>query len=256
MPNRLDCSLEPVKEQYTLSMCNNAYLHKIDPSITALIMSDTNSEKRGSPLDAFFRLPVEIRDEIYKLILAVPHPLFIFQDPGTQIECFAPGRPYRWRSLLYTNRRLSNEARAALFRVNSFSLMATPQHPTRLLSSFLDCIGSVNAGLLCHLILCFPGTEIIGHDGFRVREDSLQIFQLLQQKCTSLKILEIFIYDESSRELMRQDLESAPSARDTLSEINVQLTKISSLNKIVFRLPVTPTPSIEDFMQEIGWFVR
>jgi hypothetical protein len=52
----------------------------------------------------------------------------------------------------------------------------TTQYKGNSLKSFINCIGPVNAGFLCHLRITFPATEKIeGQSGeIRIREDSLQ----------------------------------------------------------------------------------
>ena len=67
------------------------------------------SRPAGSAGTSFFSLPREIRNKIYKTVLIVAHPVF-FQDAGSRVETFAPDRPFRWLSLLYTNRQMHNEA--------------------------------------------------------------------------------------------------------------------------------------------------
>lgn len=47
----------------------------------------------------------EIRNKSYRRMLVVAHPVFLFQDAGSRVETFAPDRPFRWLSLLYTNRQ-------------------------------------------------------------------------------------------------------------------------------------------------------
>lgn len=69
----------------------------------------------------FLSLPIEIRNNIYQKVLALPQPLHLFQDPGYPVESFIPGKPYLWLALLYTNRQISEKARAVLYRFNSFT---------------------------------------------------------------------------------------------------------------------------------------
>jgi hypothetical protein len=85
------------------------------------------SQPAGSAGISFFSLPREIRNKIYKIVLIVAHPVFLFQDAGSRVETFAPDRPFRLLSLLYTNRQMHNEAIPVLYGMNNFSLVdSTP----------------------------------------------------------------------------------------------------------------------------------
>ena len=119
----------------------------------------TFSQRAGSAGTDFFGLPRDIRNRIYKIVLIVAHPVYLFQDAGSRVETFAPDRPFQWLSLLYTNRQIHSEATPVLYGVNEFSLVDTTPQQFGLLKSFLDCIGSVNAGLLSHLCINFPVVE-------------------------------------------------------------------------------------------------
>ena len=88
-------------------------------------------------------LPRNIRDDIFKRVLVVRHPLYLFQDKySAVVETFGPEIPVRWLALLYTNRQVHDEASAVLYGLNRFTLVDTTRQQVRLLQSFLNCIGS------------------------------------------------------------------------------------------------------------------
>lgn len=214
----------------------------------------------GSRSVSFLSLPIETRNNVYKRVLAMPHPLYLFQDVGGPVETFAPDKPYRWSALLYTNQQISNEAKAFLYGTNNFVLqeVETIQQQGTLLKSFLNCIGPVNAGLLSHLCINFPATEKVeGQSGeIRIREDGLQGLQLLQNECTNLKTLEILIYERHANDLIKEDQNNTNFAREVLSEIQAHLRTITPLNKIIVRVcSGNPAPSVREFLQELGWVV-
>lgn len=220
-------------------------------------MPGPSSEKTAPD---FLSLPIETRNNIYERLLAVPHPLYIFQDPGCPVEAFAPEKPNRWLALLYTNRQISDEARAILYGMNYFTLedVQTRQRGGGLLKSFLHCIGPVNSGLLSQLCINFPATEWIeGQSGkIRIREDSLQSLQLLQKGCTGLKTLETLIYGQNASGLIKEDQNNAMFVREVLMEIGAQFRAIASLNKIIVRVcNGSPAPSITEFIEGLGWVV-
>ncbi|KAG9231370.1 hypothetical protein BJ875DRAFT_517407 [Amylocarpus encephaloides] len=217
------------------------------------------SQRTSSVPISFFSLPGDIRNNIYRRVLVVGHPLFLFQDTGsTVVETFAPDRPFRWLALLYTNRQVHDEASAVLYGLNHFTFMDTTRHQGGLLQSFLGCIGSVNAGLLSHLCINFPIVETVeGQPGnFILREDDLHSLKLLQEKCTNLTTLETLIHSRNSRRLINPGHDDSQFIREALSQIDAQLKAISSLNKIIVRsYDGTPNPWVMELMQGLGWVI-
>jgi hypothetical protein len=204
-------------------------------------------------------LPGDIRNDIYKRVLVVAHPLFLFQDTGSQVvETFAPERPVRWLALLYTNRQVHDETSAVLYGLNHFTFMDTTQHQGGLLQSFLNCIGSVNAGLLSHLCINFPVAESVeGQPGkVTLREDDLYSLKLLQEKCTNLTTLETLVHSRNSGRLINASHDDSQFIQEALSQINALLRAISSLKKIIVRsYDGTPTPLVMESMQGLGWVI-
>ena len=206
----------------------------------------------------FFSLPREIRHKVYKRVLIVAHPVFLFQDAGSRVETFAPDKPFQWLSLLYTNRQMHSEAIPVLYGMNIFSLVDTTPQQAGLLQSFLSCIGSMNAGLLSHICINFPVAESIeGQPGkFKLRDDSLQSLKLLREKCSYLTTLETFIHSKNSKGLIKTDQDNSQSIQDGLSQIDAQLKTIPSLNRVIVRIhDGTLTPSVIELMQGLGWVV-
>jgi hypothetical protein len=205
----------------------------------------------------FFSLPIEIRNDIYKRILVLPHPIHLFQDPGCAVQSFLPEKPYEWLALLYTNRQISEEARAVLYGSNKFSFEEVESWKPQgsLLNSFLSCIGSVGAGSLSSLSMNFPATEQIeGRSGeIEIRDDSLQSLRLLQNKCIKLNTLEILIFSKKTSRLITED---QTFARGVFLEINAQLRRINSLNNIILRAcSDSPAPSVTEFLHGLGWII-
>ena len=220
------------------------------------------SQPAGSAGITFFSLPREIRNKIYKRVLIVAHPVFLFQDAGSRVETFAPERPFRWLSLLYTNRQMHSEAIKVLYGMNNFGLLDTTPQQLGLLQTFLNYIGSVNAGLLSHLCINFPVAESIeGQPGkVKLRDDSLQSLKLLREKCTNLTTLETLIHSKNSKGLIKTDQDNSQFIQNGLSHIDAQLKAIPSLNRVIVRnyngtYDGTPTPSVIELMQGLGWVV-
>lgn len=177
----------------------------------------------ASPANSLLGLPRAVRTEIYQRVLAVGHPLYLFQDTGCRrVDVFAPDRPAQWLALLLTNRQVSVEARAVLYGCNHFILVDTTRHQARLLRSFLDCIGAVNAGHVSHMSLNFPdvdnaeGQPMLG-------EDDLGSLKLLQARCGNLATLENMVQTHRPTSLAKaSDDSDSGFIHGALSQIDAQ----------------------------------
>jgi hypothetical protein len=204
----------------------------------------------------FLDLPQKIRNDIYNEVLIVPHPLYLFQEPGSRVEAFAPEKPSRWLSMLYTNREIYREASVVLYGTNHFHLVDITQQQFGLLQSFMDGIGPVNAALLSHLSISFPAVESMdGQPGeFKLRNDSLQSLKLLGEKCTNLSTLETLVHNKNNSVFRKTD----NSLQKALLTIDAQFKTIRSLDRVVVRVvdrDSVPTTSAKDIMRGLGWVV-
>jgi hypothetical protein len=75
----------------------------------------------------FLSLSKDTRERIYKSVLILPHPVFLFQGQGSKVEIFAPDRPTHWLALPHTNQQISSEASETLYSVNHFELVDITQ---------------------------------------------------------------------------------------------------------------------------------
>lgn len=217
---------------------------KKDPTLT-----------RSTPV-SFIDLPRRVRDNIYKRLLVLQHPLYIFQEPNSPIESFAPDRPFRWLALLRTNRQIYIESSAVLYGMNQFQLEDITPLQADLLRSFLDCIGPLNAASLSYLSVNFPVAERINDQAKRLelRTDSLQSVRLYRDKCTKLSTLETVVHYKNSSFFREPD----DFLREALLLIDARLRAIPSLRKIIVRFldfNGIPTASAKDYMRELGWIV-
>ena len=228
------------------------------PPVSGSRPENRSSQPAGSAGTSFFSLPRGIRNKIYQRVLIVPHPVVLFQDAGSRVETFAPDRPVRWLSLLYINRQMHSEAIPILYGMNNFCLLDSTPQQVYLLQAFLDCIGSVNSGLLSHLCINFPVAERIEDQPGKVklRDDSLQSLKLLRERCTNLTTVETYLYWKTSTSLIITDPDNSQSILDGLSQIDAQLKAFPSLNRVIVRVfGWTPTPSLIGLMRGLGWLV-
>lgn len=206
----------------------------------------------------FSDLPERVRYDIYKRVLVMGHPIYLFQDNGSRVETFAPDIPIRWLALLHSNGKIYREACAVLYGMNRFTFVDTTQQQVGLLQSFLDRIGPVNSNLLSHLCINFPFVEKRKGQSCEVelREDSRQSLQLLQERCANLTILETFIHGNNFSFLIEPCEDNSQFVREALLRIDEQLKAISSLKQIIVRVYVgTLSSSVMDMMRGLGWVV-
>lgn len=211
----------------------------------------------SSPPITFFSLPFEVRISVYKLLLAVPHPLFLFHD-GSRVQTFAPNKPRLWLALLYSSRQLHAEARAVVYASNSFALLDRTPQQLELLEAFLDGIGPTNAGFLSQLGINFPVVESMDESSgvVELREDNIRSLDLIREKCTNLKTLETMVYSLSSNGLPKPDGNELPFIRKALSGVDAQLRTIGSLRRIIVKVYGHATsPSEIKIMEKLGWEV-
>jgi hypothetical protein len=206
----------------------------------------------------FFSLPAKVRKRIFESVLIVTHPIFLFQGYGTQVEAFAPEKPRKWLAPLQTSRQMHEEASAVLYGSNRFNLVDTTEKQPDLLHSFLACIGPSNSGALTHLCIKFPSVEKSQDRAqrFELTKESLSSLSLLQQECTSLKTLEVFLHNQEATGLTHLIEEGQTLAHEALSTINAQLKEISSLVNIIVRVyDHNLNPSLKPSMTSLGWTV-
>lgn len=230
---------------------------------------DSSSPNNGG--FGLFCLPRNIRDKIYQRVLVIPHPLYIFTDGNSQkVGLFAPEKPARWLALLHANRQLHAEAVATLYGSHQFVLVDTTRNQANLLQSFLDLIGSVNAGYLRHICINFPAvvtaSENVAGDSAEdvtstLQEEGLRGLKLIQERCRGVTTLEAYVHSENSRGLVaaaagRPGVGASPHTRLALAEVEAQLKAIRSLKKVIIRLYNGPlAPEVAELIQSFGWVV-
>lgn len=208
----------------------------------------------------FLSLPIEIRNNIYQRLLSMRDEIRIFQDPGCSLEAFLPERPPAWNALVYTNRQISSEARAILYRMNRFFLPDTSfarRYRGSIVQSFLSGIGPINAACLSYACIHFPELEMLdGSEEIKLPEYALQDFRRLQIECTQLRMLEISIYDEETYKLLKEDRIISASVRNGFIQIAEHIKGIQSLNKVIARIyNGVINDTAKDFLQDLGWTV-
>lgn len=197
-----------------------------------------------------------LRDKIYRQVLVVAHPIYLFQESESQpVETFAPDRPSRWLAVMYTNRQVHDEASALFYGSNLFSFVETTPYQVGLIQCFLNGIGSENASLLSRLCINFPSAERT-QEKMVLTEDGARTLALLQEKCTSLRTLEILVYGKSYAIMIAEGCNESQALRNVLSQIDMRLKSITSLTRVTVRFcEGAPSPTVTSLMQDLGWEV-
>ncbi|KAK0712950.1 hypothetical protein B0T26DRAFT_780950 [Lasiosphaeria miniovina] len=148
------------------------------------------------------RLPRDVRDDIYRRVLVVPHPLYLYTQ-GTSHKL----------ALLYTSRAIHDQAVETLYGSHQFVLADTARSgQAALLQSFLRLIRPANAACLRHICINFPAVavDVTGEQrttGDRMGpsmlcEDELRGLRLIRDRCRGLTTVEMYVHSENSRGLV------------------------------------------------------
>lgn len=207
-------------------------------------------------VSGLFRLPPEVRIDIYRRVLSIRRPLQLFQQPGSdKVELFAY-RPAQWLALLFTNRQLHAEASAVLYRINHFIASNVPQNPDTLLPSFLRTIGPANAGYVSRLTINFPLSVPMPGETRELMpaEDTLRSLK----RFTGLTELNMMLQVQTSEGLTVATYSSDKTqlVRVALSHIDSQIRFITSLRNIVVKVYTRPlAPEVADCMRSLDWVI-
>ena len=202
---------------------------------------------------SLLHLPQKLRDYIYRKVLTMQSPVYVFQDsPRHEIDIFAPERPAKWLSLLYVNKEIGREARGVLYANVQFHFIDNTGKQAELLQAFLNCIGKENSCNIRHMAINFPMAHVSQEHDFPVivQNDDVRSLQLLQKSCSNLQILETVVQGYSSAALTGDNDDS----QKMLAHIDGQLRAIPTLREI--RIIFNSPPSAEEIQRlrsQLGW---
>lgn len=204
-----------------------------------------------------FSLPLTVRRQIYRSVLTVRHPLYVFQDGGSHPDVFAPEKPHHWLALFWTDRHIYAEARVVLYESNRFVFVDTTPSQLTLIRSFIASIGSANARQLSHLTINFPVVQRLSTTGKVVlRDDGQKTLDLLRENCVNLKTLEAQVQSDNADNLIKPKHGDTQLVQEGLREIDTQVKAIRSLKNFIVRIySGGPSSATVESMQEHGWKV-
>lgn len=236
------------RQQTTSGPCAVGTSHSPAPRHTQTTACQSNK--------GFFELNRELREKIYKMVLSLPQPLYIFQDRGAPVSSFAPDKPPRWLALLATSRQLREEACSFLYGANHFNLVDNTSRQRDILQAFLTGIGTHNAASIKHLSIGFPAPVLDSEISGQVDAGSrnLGILQLVKDHCPAITFLEAFVQRQTIKAIA--PTADVSLARQPLLQVNEQVKAISSLKSFTVQLYCSVPDQIVDAMKELGWVVQ
>lgn len=159
--------------------------------------------------------------------------------------------------MLHTSRQVYEEAAAVAYGSIRFTLVDRSEQ-TRLLECFLDTIGPANSSVVSYLSMDFPHVDI-STDGVgesRVGAESVRGIELPRDRCTGLRTLETKMHGLAANGWTKVDEQNLGPVCDGLSQVNVRLREIPSLNKVIVRIyGGTLRPSVIEAMKRLKWIV-
>ena len=181
----------------------------------------------------FFKLPAEIRLQIYEKLLVSPDPIQFYHPSFPPDLSGYQGCP----ALLRASKRVHREASPVLYSYNRFEFNCI--HPSELcirtiptksaaLASFFGQIGHQNASFLRRIWI---NSDCPSVDNVQLQEENLKMLELIRENCTTVAILEISLHDfwsydaNGSRTIKQAVLES----------LDARFKAISSLKEVIVR---------------------
>jgi len=197
----------------------------------------------------FLDLPLELRDQIYKLVLVAERPFVLELEIDT---CYYPLS--LTPQLLRTNKMIHCEATPLLYTHNHFDFhMAESPAVTK----FLDTIGHENAKHLRHIRIDFPRMHNLGKYYFRLRNNSIRVLEKFQSDCPNLRTLTISL---SSTRAIASDLKGLDSPQiiaEVFVLVNARLRAVSSQAEIIIETyEDTLNTDMKRTIGSYGWTIK
>jgi hypothetical protein len=219
----------------------------------------------------FSTFPSEIRNRIYEELLVLSQPIIIematdrsrnirrvLSDSDNWLTCGTLGL---CPAILLANKGTHCEATPLLYSMNSFRVGAsesshTYETPCAILTSFLDHIGSQNAGFLRRICIAFPTFDDYHAGSVTLQKDSIRALELICDRCTNLAILETSLQTTAAVELSIDSLDNPRAAAEALALVDTLFKAISSLKEIIVNVyDEAPSLYLRDKMRGYGWTI-
>lgn len=213
----------------------------------------------------FFSLPGEVRNKIYEELLVSSNTIAIFLNITWSLN-FRPRGPrifgtdsdgsgllHLYLVILRLNKIVHREASSILYSRNCFQIQNS-----NILASFLDQIGPQNAGLLRQLVIAFPAFHNDGHAvGITLQEDSVQMLDLICDKCQNIVTLETSLHTTDAMEILLDEFDGPRAADQALALVDTRLKAIPSLQKFLVNVYDEPINlALREKLRDCGWIIK
>ncbi|EXL63562.1 hypothetical protein FOPG_20164 [Fusarium oxysporum f. sp. conglutinans race 2 54008] len=199
----------------------------------------------------------ENHSKVFREILVTLKPVFVSREPNSSKFGYHVFSVPMQDALAICQAVNEREANSIFYSSNHFN--AVDSYITREtsdLKAFLDFLSPCCSSLLSSISISFP---ILQAEQGQSQEPKLspvgmQCLKLLQTSCTKLKTLELLVQPSHSFGLAR----NAPidlRLKDSLSRVNEELRRISSLEKVIVRCFGNLDPEVEKLMKGFDWEV-
>lgn len=194
---------------------------------------------------SFPSLPGEVQNSIYKLILLDQDPI----DPRHRYD----EQQKLTLGLLRANKVVHDEASSLFYGHNRFDFTNIGANQV---ASFLEKIGSKNAGYIRHVLIHFPRFRYLDPGDIALQEAIISILSSIQSSCSSLSTLTTSLYSTSAMELRLDNLDHYAVATEALELVNTRFRAIQSLQDIILNVyDDGPSGHIRARMKGHGWTI-
>jgi hypothetical protein len=182
---------------------------------------------------------------IYELILLHQEPINPWVDYNRQ-QKLTPG-------LLRANKTVHGEASSLFYGQNCFDFtMTAPEEVV----SFLEQIGSNNAGYIRHIFINFPKFLYLDSGDVTLEESSVSILAHIQSGCANLSTLTTSQHSTNAMELKLYNLDNHKVATEVLELVDTRFRAILPLQEIIVEVYGDgPSDHIRRRMKSHGWTI-
>lgn len=204
------------------------------------------------PVD-FFSLPSEVRNKIYKELLVHSNTIILNRTWYSDSIVYSSESLHLCLAILLLNKKVHHEASSILYPRNYFEIQNS-----ELLSSFLDQIGSQNAGTLRRLVIAFPAFHNDGYAiGITLQEDGTRTLDLIRDKCQNIVTLETTLHTSNAMEIRLDEFDSPRAVDQALALVDVRLKAIPSLQELLVHVYDEPVNlALREKMRNYGWIIK
>jgi len=196
-------------------------------------------------MSIFFKLPPELRDQIYELCLLYPkaiHPGYYFNFQRWHIAV----------KLFYVSKAVHREASSFFYSKNCFDLTRLEDVE----ASFLTAIGR-NADYIRHVCIDFPWFRTLEPVNIALFDLSLSWVVKLQNSCPNLATITTSLSSSDYLEWKLDELGHPEVVDKALEMVDTHFRAISSLPKIIIQLwKKRAKEGIRRKMESRGWRIK